>query len=204
MSLTIDEIMRVAPVIPVLVLDGSLDPAALAESLVEAGLPVIEVTLRTPVALDAIRAMARVPGATVGAGTVLNPRQLGEAVDAGARFIVAPGLTTPLAEAARSSAIPFLPGVATAGDIMRGLDLGLDRFKFFPATSSGGIPALKSLAGPFGKARFCPTGGITAETAGDWLALDAVLCVGGSWLVRAGETDLGAVAERARAAANRD
>lgn len=199
--MTIDEIMRAARVIPVLVLDGSLDPAALAETLVEAGLPVIEVTLRTPVALDAIRAMAPVPGAIVGAGTVLDRRQLGAAVDAGARFIVAPGLTSALAEATRSIGIPFLPGVATAGDIMRGLDFGFDRFKFFPATSSGGIPALKSLAGPFGNVCFCPTGGITAETAGDWLALDAVLCVGGSWLVRAGDTDLGGVAERARQAA---
>lgn len=199
--MTIDAIMRRAPVIPVLVLDGSLDPAALAATLVEAGLPVIEVTLRTPHALDAIRAMAKVSGAIVGAGTVLNAGQLAVATEAGARFIVSPGLTAPLADEAGAVGIPFLPGVATAGDIMRGLDLGLDRFKFFPATSSGGIPALKALAAPFGNARFCPTGGITAETAGDWLALDPVLCVGGSWLVRPGETDLPAIAERARKAA---
>lgn len=199
--MTIDAIMRRAPVIPVLVLDGSLDPAALAATLVEAGLPVIEVTLRTPHALDAIRAMATVSGAIVGAGTVLNAGQLAVATEAGARFIVSPGLTAPLADEAGAVGIPFLPGVATAGDIMRGLDLGLDRFKFFPAASSGGIPALKALAAPFGNARFCPTGGITAETAGDWLALDPVLCVGGSWLVRPGETDLPAIAERARKAA---
>ena len=199
--MTIDEIMRQAPVIPVLVLDGSLDPVELAGTLVEAGLPVIEVTLRTPVALDAIRAMAGVPGAIVGAGTVLDTRQLGSAIDVGARFIVSPGLTAPLAEEAHSAGVPFLPGVATAGDIMRGLDLGLDRFKFFPAESSGGIPALKALAGPFGNARFCPTGGITADTAGDWLALEAVLCVGGSWIVRTGETDLERIAQRAREAA---
>ena len=141
------------------------------------------------------------PGAIVGAGTVLNEAQLAQALDAGARFIVSPGLTNPLALAARDTAVPFLPGVATAGDIMRGLDLGLDRFKFFPAESSGGIPALKALSGPFGDLRFCPTGGITAETAPGWLALDAVLCVGGSWLIRPGETDLALVAQRARKAA---
>ena len=199
--MTIDDIMRRAPVIPVLVLDGSLDPAALAETLVAAGLPVIEVTLRTPNALDAIRTMAKVPGAIVGAGTVLNAGQLAVAAEAGARFIVSPGLTAPLAAEAASTGVPFLPGVATAGDILRGLDLGLDRFKFFPAVSSGGIPAVKALAGPFGNVRFCPTGGITRETAKDWLALDAVLCVGGTWFVRPGETDLSAVADRAREAA---
>ncbi len=199
--MTIDDIMRRAPVIPVLVLDGSLDPAALAETLVEAGLPVIEVTLRTPNALDAIRTMAKVPGAIVGAGTVLNAGQLAVAAEAGARFIVSPGLTAPLAAEATATGVPFLPGVATAGDILRGLDLGLDRFKFFPAVSSGGIPAVKALSGPFGNIRFCPTGGITRETAKDWLALDAVLCVGGTWFVRPGETDLSAVADRAREAA---
>jgi 2-dehydro-3-deoxyphosphogluconate aldolase/(4S)-4-hydroxy-2-oxoglutarate aldolase len=198
---TIDAIMRAAPVIPVLVLDGSVDPAELAATLVEAGLPVLEVTLRTPVALDAIRAMSTVPGAIVGAGTVLNELQLAQALDAGAQFIVSPGLTNPLALAARDTAVPFLPGVATAGDIMRGLDLGLDRFKFFPAESSGGIAALKALSGPFGGARFCPTGGITPETAPNWLALDAVLCVGGSWLIKPGETDLTVVTQRARQAA---
>jgi 2-dehydro-3-deoxyphosphogluconate aldolase/(4S)-4-hydroxy-2-oxoglutarate aldolase len=199
--MTIDDIMRRAPVIPVLVLDRSLDPPALAATLIEAGLPVIEVTLRTPNALDAIHEMAKVPGAIVGAGTVLNAGQLAVAAEAGARFIVSPGLTAPLAAEAASAGVPFLPGVATAGDIMRGLDLGLDRFKFFPAVSSGGIPALKALMGPFGNIRFCPTGGITAETASEWMALEAVLCVGGSWLVRPGDSDLSAVADRARNAA---
>lgn len=199
--MTIDAVMRTAPVIPVLVLDGSLDPAALAETLVEAGLPVIEVTLRTPVALDAIRAMARVPGAIVGAGTVLDSHQLGAAVDAGARFIVSPGLTSAVAEAARRADIPFLPGVATAGDIMRGLDLGLSRFKFFPAEAAGGLPALKALSAPFSGIRFCPTGGIREESAPEWLAQPSVLCVGGSWVVKSGETDLDAIAARARAAA---
>jgi 2-dehydro-3-deoxyphosphogluconate aldolase/(4S)-4-hydroxy-2-oxoglutarate aldolase len=200
--MTIDEIMRTAPVIPVLVLDESIDPVALAEALVEAGLPVLEVTLRTPSALDAIRAMSQVPGAIAGAGTVLNEGQLGQAVEAGSRFIVSPGLTEPLGQAAVRSGIPFLPGVATAGDIMRGLDLGLERFKFFPAEAAGGIAALKALSGPFGNVRFCPTGGIRADTAADWLALPSVLCVGGSWLVQPGETDVSAVAERARAASD--
>jgi 2-dehydro-3-deoxyphosphogluconate aldolase/(4S)-4-hydroxy-2-oxoglutarate aldolase len=199
--MTIDQIMRLAPVIPVLVLDGSVDPVELAETLVEAGLPVIEVTLRTSSALDSIRAMAQVPGAVVGAGTVLDEAQLAQALDAGARFVVSPGLTNPLALAARDTAVPFLPGVATAGEIMRGLDLGFDRFKFFPAESSGGVAALKALSGPFGGLRFCPTGGITPDSAADWLALDVVLCVGGSWILKPGETDLAQVGQRARAAA---
>jgi 2-dehydro-3-deoxyphosphogluconate aldolase / (4S)-4-hydroxy-2-oxoglutarate aldolase len=195
---TIDRIMRAAPVIPVLVLHDEMDWTALAEAFVAAGLPVLEVTLRTPHALGAIRQMSRVSGATVGAGTVLNEVQLAHSIDAGAGFIVSPGLTNPLALAARDTEIPFLPGVATAADIMRGLDLGLDRFKFFPAESSGGIAALKALSAPFPHVRFCPTGGIRPETARDWLALDQVPCVGGSWFVRPGD-DLAAVAERARA-----
>jgi 2-dehydro-3-deoxyphosphogluconate aldolase/(4S)-4-hydroxy-2-oxoglutarate aldolase len=199
--MTIDDIMRAAPVIPVLVIDGGVDPAALAETLVGAGLPVIEVTLRTPGALDAIKAMASVPGAIVGAGTVLNEVQLAQALDAGSRFIVSPGLTNPLAVAARDAQVPYLPGVATAADIMRGLDLGLSRFKFFPAEASGGIAALKAFSAVFGDGRFCPTGGIRPETAPDWLALPSVLCVGGSWIVHPGETDLAGIAERARSAA---
>ena len=199
--MTIDDIMRMAPVIPVLVIDGSIDPVALAETLVEAGLPVIEVTLRTPGALVALKAMADVSGAVVGAGTVLNKAMLGQAIDAGSRFIVSPGLTEPLGKAAIASGVPFLPGIANAGDIMRGLDLGLDRFKFFPAEAAGGLTALKALAGPFGDIRFCPTGGIREDSAGQWLAHPSVLCVGGSWLVPAGETDLAAIGDRARTAA---
>jgi 2-dehydro-3-deoxyphosphogluconate aldolase/(4S)-4-hydroxy-2-oxoglutarate aldolase len=199
--MTIDDIMRTAPVIPVLVLDGDGDWTALAETLVEAGLPVLEVTLRTAGALNTIREMSRVPGAIVGAGTVLNEDQLGEAIEAGSQFIVSPGLTEPLGQAAIRSGVPFLPGVATAGDIMRGLDLGLERFKFFPAEAAGGITALKALSGPFANVRFCPTGGIRSDTAPPWLALPSVLCVGGSWLVPPGETDLPAIADRARAAA---
>ncbi len=199
--MTIDEMMRLAPVIPVLVIDEQIDPVALAEALVEGGLPVIEVTLRTPNALLAMRAMAKVAGAIVGAGTVLDETMLGIAIDAGARFIVSPGLTDPLARAALASGVPFLPGVATAGDIMRGLDHGLKRFKFFPAEAAGGLPALKALAGPFGDIRFCPTGGIRADTAAAWLAHPSVLCVGGSWILPPGERDMAAVTKRARAAA---
>ena len=198
--MTIDEIMRAAPVIPVLVLDGDHDWARLAETFVAAGLPVLEITLRTPGALDAIRQMSQVPGAIVGAGTVLNEAQLAQAIDAGSRFIVSPGLTNPLALAARDTGIAYLPGIATAADIMRGLDLGLDHFKFFPAEASGGIPALKALSAPFFNARFCPTGGIRPDNASEWLALESVLCVGGTWLYRGGG-NFNEVAERAHAAA---
>ena len=198
--MNIDQIMRSAPVIPVLVLEEKMDWGALAKTFVDARLPVLEVTLRTPLALEAIREMGRVAGAIVGAGTVLNERQLGEAVEAGSKFIVSPGLTEPLGKAVIQSGAAFLPGIANAGDIMRGLDLGLDRFKFFPAEASGGIPALKALAGPFGSIRFCPTGGIRPETARDWLALEPVLCVGGTWFVKPGD-DLATIGERARAAA---
>ena len=200
--MTIDDIMRLAPVIPVLVIDGSIDPVGLAETLVEAGLPVIEVTLRTSGALAALKLMAGVPGAVVGAGTVLNEAMLGQAIDAGSRFIVSPGLTEPLGKAAIASGVPFLPGIAIASDIMRGLDLGLDRFKFFPAEAAGGLPAMKALAGPFGDIRFCPTGGIREDSASLWLAHPSVLCVGGSWLVPSGDTDLGAIGDRARRAAS--
>lgn len=199
--MTIDEIMRAAPVIPVLVLEQEMDWAALASTFVEAGLPVLEITMRTPFALDAIRAMSRVDGAITGAGTVLNEAQLGQAIEAGSEFIVSPGLTEPLGKAAAQSGVPFLPGTATAADMMRGLDLGLDRFKFFPAEASGGIPALKALAGPFGNVRFCPTGGVRVDTAADWLALHPVLCVGGTWFVKPGD-DLATIGERARAAAS--
>ncbi|GAA3995516.1 bifunctional 4-hydroxy-2-oxoglutarate aldolase/2-dehydro-3-deoxy-phosphogluconate aldolase [Sphingomonas humi] len=199
--MTIEDVMQAAPVIPVLVLDGEHDPVALAETLVEAGLPVLEVTLRTSQALDAIRAMSRVPGAIVGAGTVLNEWQLFEAREAGARFIVAPGLTEALTRAAVATSLAYLPGVATAGDIMRGLEHGLNRFKFFPAESSGGLPAIRSLAAPFGNVRFCPTGGITEASAPDYLAEPAVSCIGGSWMVKKGMS-LAAIGEAARRAAS--
>jgi 2-dehydro-3-deoxyphosphogluconate aldolase/(4S)-4-hydroxy-2-oxoglutarate aldolase len=198
---SIDQIMALAPVIPVIVIDRVEDAVPMAEALVAGGLPVLEVTLRTPAALDALTAMKQVKGAVVGAGTVLDPAMLSGAIHAGAEFIVSPGLTDNLGKAATQSGIPFLPGTANAGDIMRGLDLGLTRFKFFPAVTSGGIPALKALAAPFGMARFCPTGGITPATAPDWLALDAVLCVGGSWVVPAGPLDPAKIEALAREAA---
>jgi 2-dehydro-3-deoxyphosphogluconate aldolase/(4S)-4-hydroxy-2-oxoglutarate aldolase len=196
----IERIMRTAPVIPVLVVKDVGKAREQAEALVEGGLTVLEVTLRTPDALEAIKRMNLVPGAIVGAGTVINPRQLDEARAAGSEFIVSPGLTQGLGEAAISGGLPFLPGVANAGDIMRGLDMGLTHFKFFPAMASGGIPALKALSGPFGQCLFCPTGGITPETASDWLALKNVLCVGGSWIVPEGAS-LEEINNRAREAA---
>jgi 2-dehydro-3-deoxyphosphogluconate aldolase/(4S)-4-hydroxy-2-oxoglutarate aldolase len=198
----LDSIMRAAPVIPVLVIERVEDAVPVAEALVAGGLPVLEVTLRTDAALAAVRAIKQVPGAIVGAGTVLNPAQFEAAVEAGSEFVVSPGLTEALGKAAAGSHVPLLPGVATAGDIMRALDHGFTRLKFFPAMASGGIPALKAFSSVFGQVRFCPTGGITQESASDWLALPSVACVGGSWLVPAGSPDRDAIAERARRAAS--
>jgi 2-dehydro-3-deoxyphosphogluconate aldolase / (4S)-4-hydroxy-2-oxoglutarate aldolase len=161
---------------------------------------VLEVTLRTACALDAIREMRKVEGAIVGAGTVTNLDELDAAIAAGSEFIVSPGLTERLGKAAVASGVPFLPGIASAGDIMRGLDLGLTHFKFFPAMASGGLPALKALAAPFYQCRFCPTGGITEATASEWLAFDPVLCVGGSWVVPKGKPNVPAIETAARAA----
>ena len=199
---SIDEVMRTAPVIPVLTIEDVSDARPIAEALIAGGLPVLEVTLRTPAALNIIKEIAGVPGAIVGAGTVLNELQLRQSIEAGAKFAVSPGLTDSLAAAAGAFGIPFLPGVATPSEIMRGLDHGLDRFKFFPAEASGGTAALATLSGPFANVRFCPTGGIGAETAQDWLNLDAVLCVGGSWVVPSSSCYSTAEIEtRARAAA---
>ena len=178
----IEQIMRTSPVIPVLVIEDASKAAPLAEALVKGGLKVLEVTMRTAAALDAIREMKQVPGAIVGAGTVVNTDQFEAVVKVGAEFIVSPGLTDRLGNAIVDAGVPYLPGTATASDIMRGLDLGLEHFKFFPAETSGGIKALKALAAPFYQAQFCPTGGITAATAPDWLAFGPVLCVGGSWV----------------------
>ncbi|MDP2130909.1 MAG: bifunctional 4-hydroxy-2-oxoglutarate aldolase/2-dehydro-3-deoxy-phosphogluconate aldolase [Erythrobacter sp.] len=197
---TIDDLMRIAPVIPVIVIDDVAHAVPLAEALVAGGLRVLEVTLRTPAALPAITAMKQVPGAIVGAGTVTNPAELDAALAAGSEFIVAPGLTEPLGKAAIASGVPFLPGVANAGDIMRGLDMGLTRFKFFPAMAAGGLPALKALAAPFGQCRFCPTGGIGPDNAAEWLAFDPVLCVGGSWVSPKGAPDKAAIEAMAKAA----
>jgi len=197
----VEKMMRTAPVIPVLVIEDAAHAVPIARALVAGGLPVLEVTLRTPAALDVIRAMRDVPGAIVGAGTVLNADDLERAQDAGASFVVSPGLTKPLAKAAAKAEIAFLPGVANAGDIMRGLDLGLRQFKFFPAIANGGLPALKSLLGPLPGIQICPTGGITQDNAPDWLALPQVLCVGGTWLVKAGTPDVEAIEAAARTAA---
>jgi 2-dehydro-3-deoxyphosphogluconate aldolase/(4S)-4-hydroxy-2-oxoglutarate aldolase len=169
----IEAIMGLAPVIPVLVIDDVAHARPIAEALVAGGLRALEVTLRTPVALEAIREMAMVEGAIVGAGTVLNEADLEASLKADARFIVSPGLTERLSRAAIAS-------------------------EFFPAMAAGGIPALKALAAPFPQCRFCPTGGITQQTARDWLALDAVACVGGSWLVPSGKPDCKQITAAAR------
>lgn len=200
-SFDIGAIMRLSPVIPVLVIDDVATAKPLAEALVSGGLPVLEVTLRTPQALDAIAEMANVEGAVVGAGTVLNATDLQDAAKAGAQFIVSPGFTEPLAYSAREANLAFLPGVSNASDIMRGLELGLTHFKFFPAGALGGTGALKALSGPFGQCRFCPTGGISLQTAPNWLALETVLCVGGSWVAPRGLADFAQVQTRAAACA---
>jgi 2-dehydro-3-deoxyphosphogluconate aldolase / (4S)-4-hydroxy-2-oxoglutarate aldolase len=194
-------VMQLAPVVPVLVIEDAAHARPIAEALVAGGLFALEVTLRTAAALEVIAEMAKVPGAVVGAGTVLNEADLRASIDAGAKFIVSPGLTEPLGKAAIASGIPFLPGIANSGDIMRGLDMGLTHFKFFPAEASGGIKALKALSGPFGQCKFCPTGGITQASAPEWLAMEAVLCVGGSWIVPPGAPDVAAITATARAAA---
>ena len=198
--MNVEQIMTLAPVIPVLVIHDVKHARPIAEALVAGGLPALEVTLRTDCALDVIREMAKVEGAVVGAGTVLNPDDVKASVDAGARFLVSPGLTDRLANAAIGSGLPFLPGTANAGDVMRGLDMGLTHFKFFPAMANGGPAALKAIAAPLFMAKFCPTGGITEANAPEWLALDPVLCVGGSWVVPAGEPDVKEIEKRARAA----
>lgn len=197
----VEVVMRTAPVIPVLVIEDVAHARPIAEALVAGGLPVLEVTLRTAAALDVIAEMKKVPGAIVGAGTIVDIAGLESAIAAGAEFIVSPGLTESLGKAAVAKGIPFLPGIANAGDIMRGLDLGMTHFKFFPAEANGGLPALKSLIGPFGQCKFCPTGGIKQETAADWLAVPEILCVGGSWLVGKGAPDVVAIEAAARAAA---
>ncbi|HEY4126031.1 MAG TPA: bifunctional 4-hydroxy-2-oxoglutarate aldolase/2-dehydro-3-deoxy-phosphogluconate aldolase [Rhizomicrobium sp.] len=182
MSNDIAQLLSISPVIPVLTIARVDDAVPLAQALADGGLSVLEVTLRTGAALDAISAIARdVPKAVVGAGTVLTPADLENARNAGAKFAVSPGLTDALAD--KANALPLLPGVATASEIMRGREHGLRYFKFFPAESSGGVAALKSFAGPFSDVRFCPTGGITLETAPAYLALENVMCVGGSWMV---------------------
>ncbi|MGH6986247.1 MAG: bifunctional 4-hydroxy-2-oxoglutarate aldolase/2-dehydro-3-deoxy-phosphogluconate aldolase [Caulobacteraceae bacterium] len=197
---SIRALMGLAPVIPVLTLEDPSLAGPLAKVMVAAGLTVLEVTLRTPAALEAISEMTKVEGAIVGAGTVRDADSLQKAKEAGARFAVSPGLTRSIAEAAKAADMAFLPGVATASEILRGLELGLTAFKFFPAEAAGGIQTLSALAAPFAEARFCPTGGVTAASAPAWLALPSVLCVGGSWIAKGGD-DLATVERRARQAA---
>jgi 2-dehydro-3-deoxyphosphogluconate aldolase/(4S)-4-hydroxy-2-oxoglutarate aldolase len=195
----IADIMRTSAVIPVLVIDDAATARPLAEALVAGGLRVLEVTMRTGAALEAMREMKKVSGAIVGAGTVVNAAQFAQAMDAGAEFIVSPGLTERLADPIIASGVPFLPGTANAADIMTGLDLGLTHFKFFPAEASGGLKALKALAAPFYQCSFCPTGGITEASAPEWLAFAPVLCVGGSWVTGGSMADVEAKARAASA-----
>ncbi|MET8824985.1 bifunctional 4-hydroxy-2-oxoglutarate aldolase/2-dehydro-3-deoxy-phosphogluconate aldolase [Streptomyces sp. NPDC004610] len=177
-------VLDLAPVIPVVVVDDPADAVPLARALVAGGLPAIEVTLRTPGALDAIRAIAaEVPDAVVGAGTLINPGQVTDAVAAGARFLVSPGWTDALVESMRGSGVPFLPGVSTTSEVVALLERGVSELKFFPAQAAGGTAYLKSLYGPLPQARFCPTGGIGADSAPGYLALPNVACVGGSWML---------------------
>jgi 2-dehydro-3-deoxyphosphogluconate aldolase/(4S)-4-hydroxy-2-oxoglutarate aldolase len=179
-------LLDLAPVIPVVVIDDVETAVPLARALVAGGLPVIEVTLRTPVALEAIaRIAAEAPDAVVGAGTIRTSDDIAASVRAGARFLVSPGTTLSLADAMAASGLPYLPGAATASEAMALAERGLKELKFFPAEAAGGVPYLKSLAGPLPDVRFCPTGGIRATTAADYLALPNVGCVGGTWLTPA-------------------
>lgn len=179
-------LLDLAPVVPVVVLDDLSDAVPLARALVAGGLPVIEVTLRTPVALDAIRVIAgEVPDAVVGAGTVITAAQVEESVAAGARFLVSPGWTDVLLEAMRGAGVPYLPGVSTTSEVVALLERGVTEMKFFPAEAAGGTAYLKSLSGPLPQARFCPTGGIGVGNAPDYLSLPNVGCVGGTWMLPA-------------------
>ena len=202
--LTIREIMQISPVMPVLVINREEDAVPLARALVAGGLRVLEITLRTSAALEAIRLIAeQVPDAVVGVGTVTRPEQFAQVKALGAVFAVSPGMTNQLIDAARAAELPFLPGVMTPSDVMRAMEAGLDALKLFPAEQAGGIGMLKALGGPLPEMKFCPTGGVTVTTAPAYLALPNVGCVGGSWiapadLVRSG--NWAAITELARAA----
>ncbi|PLY37320.1 bifunctional 4-hydroxy-2-oxoglutarate aldolase/2-dehydro-3-deoxy-phosphogluconate aldolase [Pectobacterium aquaticum] len=179
-----EQILTTGPVVPVIVVNKLEHAVPMAKALVAGGVRVLELTLRTDCAIDAIRAIAKeVPEAIVGAGTVTNPEQLAAVVEAGAQFAISPGLTEPLLKAATEGNIPLIPGISTVSELMLGMDYGLREFKFFPAEANGGVKALQAIAGPFAQIRFCPTGGITPNNYRDYLALKSVLCVGGSWLV---------------------
>ena len=188
----IKQTLRLSPVIPVLVIDRTDDAVPLARALLRGGLKVLEITLRTPNALDVIRALVKqVPEAVVAAGTITTPEQWITAAQAGAQLGVSPGLSPALIEAASQLSLPLLPGVATASELMTALDAGFECFKFFPAQQAGGIGMLKAFGGPFANALFCPTGGITIDTAPEFLALPNVACVGGSWLAPAAKVKAG-------------
>ncbi|MFD0909379.1 bifunctional 4-hydroxy-2-oxoglutarate aldolase/2-dehydro-3-deoxy-phosphogluconate aldolase [Ruegeria arenilitoris] len=176
------EICALAPIVPVLVVDDATHARPLAEALVAGGLPALEVTLRTPAALDAIRAMAQVPGGVVGAGTLVTPDDVRAAKEAGAQFGVSPGATDALIAACEAEGLPLLPGAATATEAMRLLEQGYDMLKFFPAEASGGAPALKAIGAPLPQITFCPTGGVSPANARDYLSLPNVICAGGSWV----------------------
>ncbi|MFQ6548706.1 bifunctional 4-hydroxy-2-oxoglutarate aldolase/2-dehydro-3-deoxy-phosphogluconate aldolase [Aestuariibius sp. 2305UL40-4] len=177
-----EALCRRAPVVPVLVIDDASKARPLAEALVKGGLPALEVTLRTPTALDAIAEMAKVEGGIVGAGTLLTPKDVELAKAAGARFGVSPGATDALLDAAEENDLPLLPGAATATEAMHLLERGYTVQKFFPAEASGGAPALKAIGAPLPQIRFCPTGGVSLSNAPDYLGLSNTLCVGGSWV----------------------
>jgi 2-dehydro-3-deoxyphosphogluconate aldolase/(4S)-4-hydroxy-2-oxoglutarate aldolase len=198
-------LLDVVPVLPVVVLDRLEDAVPVARALVAGGVPAIELTLRTAVALDAVRAISdEVPEILVGAGTVVTPGQAKQALDAGARFLVSPGSTPALLAAMADTGLPFLPGTSTVSEVLAALELGLTELKFFPAEASGGTSYLRSLAAPVPAARFCPTGGITLASAPEYLALPNVGCVGGSWLTPAdvvGRGDWAAVTALAAEAA---
>ncbi len=202
MTVTINDVMNTSPVMPVMVINQIEQAVPLARALVEGGLKVLEITLRTPVALECIRRIkAEVPGAIVGAGTIINTQTLDQAIAAGAEFVVSPGVTPGLLDAALSSGIPTLPGVITPSEVMRLLEKGITAMKFFPAEAAGGIPMLKSIGGPLPQVTFCPTGGVNPKNAPDYLALSNVACVGGSWMAPAELVDAGDWAEITRRAA---
>lgn len=176
--------LRATRIVPVIVIKELAHAVPLAKALVEGGLNILEITLRTDAGLAAIAAIAaEVKGAIVGAGTVINARQFAAAAEAGSKFVVSPGLTEDVVKASRDHDVPILPGVATGSEIMQGLSLGLSTFKFFPAETSGGAPAIKALGGPFPQVRFCPTGGIGAKNLLSYLSLPNVIAAGGSWMV---------------------
>lgn len=182
--------MQISPVIPVMVINKVEHAVPLANALVEGGLKVLEITLRTPVALEAIRKIkAEVPNAIVGAGTIINLDTLNQAIDAGSEFLVSPGATNRLINQAINTGVPILPGVATPGEVMKLMEKGITAMKFFPAEAAGGVPMLKSIGGPLPQITFCPTGGINPENAKQYLTLNNVACVGGSWMAPASLVD---------------